>query len=275
MPAFPADAVARFEEVLRKDPNSQVFAPLADAYRSENRLAEADRVSSDGVRRHAGFAGGWVIRGRVLRDLKRPEEAREALLRAIRLAPENLLALQILGEVLLELKEPKEALRIFKRVLFLNPQAEKAKRIVAKLESLTADEYEDELFSMTRLRPLQETPRATAPTANEVALKPGEPPKGLVRLLSLVDAFIVRNDIVRAAQLLDETQVEFGAHGEIDQRRILLQRRRGLQLSESAERPEALTPLVSREEAVRAKKVETLRSLLRTIDELKDAPLTS
>ena len=40
MPSFSADAIARFEEVLRKDPNSQVFAPLADVYRTEARLAE-------------------------------------------------------------------------------------------------------------------------------------------------------------------------------------------------------------------------------------------
>lgn len=275
MALFAPDAVARFEEVLRKDPNSQVFAPLADAYREEGRLQEADRLSSDGVRRHPQFAGGWVVRGKVLKDLRRAKEAEEALRKATKLAPENLLALQLLGEVCLEQKNPKESLKIFKRVLFLNPLAEKAKRIVAKLESLTADEYGEDLFAMTKLKPLEEKSAAPAPAAAAKPAAPGEAPKGLVRMLSLIDAFIVRNDIHRASQLVDETRVEFGEHPEIEQRQKLLQRRKASQLSAAAETAEPLAPLSSREEAIRRRKLEKLQSLLRHIEGLKDAPLTS
>lgn len=272
MSLFTPDAVARFEEVLRKDPNSQVFAPLADAYRTEGRLQDAERLSADGVRRHPTFAGGWVVRGKILRDLKRLPNAEESFRKATQLAPENLLALQLLGEVCLEQKNPKESLKVFKRVLFLNPLAEKAKRIVAKLESLTADEYGEDLFSMTKLKPLQEP--APAPKAPE-PVKPGEIPKGLVRMLSLIDAFIVRNDIVRADQLVDETRVEFGDHAEIEQRQKLLQRRKASQLSSLSETPAPLAPVTSREESIRQRKIETLRSLLRSIEHAKDASLTS
>lgn len=274
MSLFTPEAVARFEDVMRKDPNSQVFAPLADAYRAEGRLPDAEKLSADGVRRHPNFAGGWVVRGKVLRELKRLKEAEEALRKASLLAPENLLALQLLGEVCLEQKNPKESLKVFKRALFINPLAEKAKRIVSKLESLTADEYGEDLFSMTKLTPLQESEPAKKPTPAE-APKPGEPPKGLVRMLSLIDAFIVRNDIVRADQLVDETRVEFGDHPEIEQRQKLLQRRKASQLSSSSEVAQPLTPVTSREDTIRERKIETLRSLLRNIERARDASLTS
>jgi tetratricopeptide (TPR) repeat protein len=269
MPTFSQEAVSRFEDVLRKDPNSQVFAPLAEAYRTEERWIEAEKIASDGVRRHPEFASGWVVLGKVQRDMKRPREAMASLRKAVGLAPENLLAMQLLGELLLELKEPKEALKVFKRVLFLNPQAEKAKRIIAKLESLTADEYDDEIFAMTKLKPLEEA--ASAPVAKAVVpVKPGEPSKGLMRMLSLVDAFIVRNEIGRASQLLDETRTEFGEDANIQQRQLLLQRRRASQLAAQSEEAEPLAPLASREEQIRQKKVKTLRVLLRKIDELSE-----
>ena len=278
MPQFSAEAIARFEEVLQKDPNSQAFAPLAEAYRTEHRLMEADRVATEGVRRHPQFASGWVTYGKILRDLKRLPEALEAFSKAAQLAPENLLALQLLGEIQLEAKRPKEALKIFKRILFLNPQAEKARKIIAKLESLTADEYEEDLFAMTKL-----TAALTAPSGSPMAAKPApgaadqamqtankatQASKGLQRMLSLIDAFIVRNDLQRALQLTDETFVEFGDNPEIQQRRLILQRRRGSQLGLREEMSEPLAPLASREEQIRRRKIQTLQALLRRIEQV-------
>lgn len=272
MPKFDADAIARFEEVLRKDPKSQVFAPLAEAYREAGRLPEAERMAASGTKRFPSFPGGWITYAKILRELKKPEAALPALQRAMNLAPENILALQLLGETYLDLKNPKEALKVFKRILFLNPLAEKAKRIVQKLESLTADEYDEELFSMTKLSPLQgQIPPAPAPLV--ASPKPGEPPKGMVRMLSLIDAFIVRNDIHRADQLLDETRVEFGEHAEIQQRALLLQRRRASQLANERDLPENLAPIASREKGVREKKIQTLRMMLREIERYRESML--
>lgn len=274
MAAFTPEALARFEEVLRKDPNSQVFAPLADAYRAEGRLREAEKLGSDGVRRHPKFAGGWVVWGKIQRELRHPEIALEAFQKATQLAPENLLALQLLGETFLELKRPKEALRTFKRVLFLNPMAEKAKKIIAKLESVTADEFDEEVFSMARLTTL-EMPSAQAAKALPVTASQENVGRGLIRMLSLIDAFIVRNDIARAQTLLNETRVEFGDHGEIDQRAALLQRRRASQMSSGVEDAAPLAPIASREESIRQQKIRALESLLRAVEAARPGPLTT
>lgn len=275
MPQFDDDAVARFEEVLRRDPNSQAFAPLVDAYRQIGRLQEAEKLASKGVHRHPDFAGGWIALGKVLRDQHRHEEALEAFQKAVNRSPENLLGLQLLGETQLQLKEGKEALRTFKRLLFLNPLSEKARRLIAKLESLTADEFDEDTFSMTKLRPLGEppSPQAKKSTPPAEPVPAGEVPKGLIRMLSLIDAFIVRHDFSRALQLLDETKTEFGDHPEITQRQVTLQRRRTSQLAQESEMPEELAPVASREALVRERKTQALKEVLRRISEMRSAPL--
>lgn len=273
MAKFDADAVARFEEILRRDAHSQVFAPLADAYREIGRLPEAEILGREGVKKHPRFPGGWLAYGKALRDGGKHEEAFKAFRQAAELSPENLLALQLMGESLLTLKQSKEALKVFKKILFLNPLAEKAKRIVGKLETLTADEYDQDVFAMTRLRPLSDAAVTAAPPPAPAS--PAAPAKGLTRMLSLVDAFIVRNEISRADQLLDETQTEFGEHAEIQQRRQMLQRRRASQLAEMQEQAEPLAPLSSREEMIVRKKVEVLRLMLREIERAREASLPS
>lgn len=272
MPQFDDESVARFEEVLRKDPTSQVFAPLAESYRQNGRLAEAERLALRGIQKHPDFAGGWIAWGKILRDLQRPAEALEAFQKASHRSPENLLALQLLGEAHLQLKDGKEALRTFKRLLFLNPLSEKARRLIEKLETLTADEFGEETFAMTKLKPLEEKPVSPAPKAAPAA-GPGEYPKGLVRMLSLVDAFIVRHDFARALQLLDETRAEFGEHPQITQRQMTLQRRRTSQLVHESEQPEDIAPIASRENIVRERKAKALEAILQRIEEFRDASL--
>lgn len=271
MPQFSAEAISRFEDLLRKDPNSQVFASLAEAYRADGRFPEAERVAVTGVNAHPNFAAGWVVYGRTLRDLSRPAEATKALKRALTLSPENFLALHLLGELQMEDKKPKEALQTFKRILFLNPLAEKAKQIVAKLESLTADEYGDDLFAMTKLAPLGPKGAGAPSEKAKPAAGSKETPKGLLRMMSLIDAFIVRNDLVRAGQLVDETKTEYGDHAEIQKRQLMLQKRRASQLANAEEEADDLQPLSSREDQIRRKKLEVLQGLLSEIQVMKGA----
>ena len=74
-----AATVEKYQKILEKDPNSQVFAPLAEAYREMGMLPEAQKVVTAGVQRHPQFVGGLVTFARIYRDLKQPTRALEAL----------------------------------------------------------------------------------------------------------------------------------------------------------------------------------------------------
>ncbi|KYG63058.1 hypothetical protein AZI86_15170 [Bdellovibrio bacteriovorus] len=276
-----ASTVEKYQKILEKDPNSQVFAPLAEAYREMGLLPEAQKVVTAGVQRHPQFVGGLVTFARVYRDLKQPLKALEALKTATSLASENILAHQLMGEIYLSSKKPKEALRAFKMVLFLNPQSQIAQKAVQKLESLTADEYEEDVFSMTKLPELhaestdsvdsldalmlEETPEV-APAEEKMVVKPlaNDRQKAMERMLSLIDAFIVRNDLEKAHALLKDTRLEFGENAEIQRRMKTLQVRYN-----DSDDATPLRPLQPRDQVIRERKIEVLQMMLRKIEDYR------
>jgi tetratricopeptide (TPR) repeat protein len=274
-----ATTVEKYQKIIEKDPQSQVFAPLAEAYREMKMLEEAKRVVTAGVQRHPQFVAGLVTYARIMRDLGEFEKSLEALKKAIQLSPENLLAHQLLAETHLVQKNPKEALKAFKMLLFLNPHSKTAQKAVQKLESLTADEYDEEVFSMTKLPEVQlEQWQSKAQelkdsqTNSQIKLDdlrpiPRETPsvsRAMERMLSLIDAFIVRNDLEKANALLKDTRVEFGEHPEISKRMKTLQ----VRYNEPAD-PTPLKPLAPRHQLIRERKIEVLNMMLRKIEEYR------
>jgi len=267
------ESIEKYQEIFKKDPNSQVFAALSDAYREMGMLPEAERTARHGVERHPTYVSGFVALGRVLVAVGKWAEAEVALMRAATLAPENILAYQLLGQVYLQQKRPKEALKTFKLVLFLNPQSEKARKAVEKLESLTADEYETEVFEMKKLGvDPGETPpdHANDPSRLDSAAAASLVEKSLERTLSLIDAYIVRNEIVRAQTLLNQAKRDFirdeGALKKLESRWELL--------TESLPYEEAtpLSPDMKREKYILDQKLRRLQALLQRIKQGPAAP---
>lgn len=272
MPKIEASTIEKYQSLLEKDPTSQVFAPLAEAYREMGMLQEARKTVTAGVQRHPQFVGGLVTYAKVMRDLGEFDKAMDALKKATSLSSENILAHQLMAEVHLAKKNPKDALKSFKMVLFLNPNSKTAQRAVQKLESLTADEYDEDVFSMTKLPEvnLRSAPTETSKPADfapeEVVIRP-QPlttNKALERMLSLIDAFIVRNDLEKAHALLKDTRVEFGDHPEIQRRMKTLQVRYN-----DTDEAIPLKPLQPREQLIREKKLEVLEMMLRRIEEYR------
>jgi tetratricopeptide (TPR) repeat protein len=244
------ESIEKYQNILRKDPNSQVFAALADAYRELGLLEQAEQVAKDGVRRHPSYVSGFVALGRVLVAKENWREAEQVLLKATSLAPENILAHQLSAQVYLQQNRPKEALKAYKMVLFLNPQSKTAKAAVEKLESLTADEYENEVFEMKKLKVDDRVPGPS--TLNTV-------PSQLERTLSLVDAFIARNEIEKAKTLIKEAQNKFPGEEKLQARWDMLGE------EEPFEEATEILPQISREKLIINRKIKRLEFVLQRI----------
>src|ERR1700722_5164925 len=126
--------VERYQLLYEKDPNSKVFAPLAEAYRRMGLVDEAIDLASQGVKLHPNFASGRVALGKCYVQKSEHEKAIEQLKIAVELSPENLLAHQLLAECYAKIRKPAESLNEFKMVLFLNPNDVRAAQVVKKLE---------------------------------------------------------------------------------------------------------------------------------------------
>lgn len=274
MPKIDASAIEKYQNLLAKDPQSQAFAPLAEAYREMGMLPEALKTATAGVQRHPQFVSGLVTFARILRDVDQPEKALGALKKASQLAPENILAHQLMAEIYLNSKNPKDALKSFKMVLFLNPHSKSAQKAVQKLESLTADEYDEDVFAMAKLPDVQLnaatlpakalSSEGTEDATRIVPITPVTPSRALERMLSLIDAFIVRNDLEKAHALLKDTRIEFGESPEIQRRMQSLQVR-----YHDEEDPTPLSRLQPRERLIQEKKLEVLNMMLRKIEEYR------
>ena len=123
-------------EKLRQDPNSLIFAPLADACRKVGRIEEALEICSRGTAQHPEYASGQVVLGKCHYDNKEMDEAAETFNTVLSLDENNLVALKYLGMILAEKGEANAAREHFRHILALDPENA---QIRAKLEHLQAD----------------------------------------------------------------------------------------------------------------------------------------
>jgi len=87
------DAISRLERVFATRRSVRIVAPLAEAYRLERRLGEAEATARDGVRDYPNSISIRVVLARSLRDQGRDADAREAFREVMHLDPENMEAL--------------------------------------------------------------------------------------------------------------------------------------------------------------------------------------
>ncbi len=250
------ELIEKYQLLLQKDPKSQVFAPLTEAYRKMGLIEEAFRIAVRGVQFNPNFGGGRIALAKVFLARDNFQGAMDELEKAVELSPDNIMAHSLLADCYLKSRRSKEALRAFKMVLFLAPNHEKAAKAVKKLESLTADEYDDDLFEMRQLpQPGEMQAEAPAP------LKPITDSTALERRLSLIDAYIVRGDVERALSALHQGEREFGSHPELLRRiKLVEQRAVGVKVESNS------APPPNRAKIVLDEKIQLLRRLLARVE---------
>jgi tetratricopeptide (TPR) repeat protein len=264
--------ISRYQKIFDTDPDSKVFAPLAEAYRKLGKIDNAFKICRRGIAKHPNFASGHVAMSRIYIDQQRNNEALEHLKKAISLAPENILAHSLMADLWLELRKPKEALKSFKMVLLLNPKDSHAQKSVEKLESLTADEYDEETFLMGRISDINDLVLAPKQSNSNNSNTTADQIRGIERVLTLADALLIRNEFDRATETLTRARATFGPNPEIDQRLLLIQQRDSnpeAHLAKGPDNAESLDPLPSPKIRLRLKKVKILETLLHKLNRLE------
>ena len=97
---------------LSDNPQSPLFARLADLYLSTNQSTEALKLCEAGVQTYPSYATGYVILGKCYSALNENSKARLAFAQALHLAPFNQLARKLLDEIPFTADEPIQTLEI-------------------------------------------------------------------------------------------------------------------------------------------------------------------
>lgn len=122
--------IQHFERILRDNPRSRAFAPLAEAYRKNGQLEKALTIALKGVEANSEYHGGRVALARVLVDLNQITEAKNHLEQVIESETDNILALRVLGKVCIQLKDFTRAIEVYTSIKSLQPDDQKSDKIL-------------------------------------------------------------------------------------------------------------------------------------------------
>ncbi len=252
---------------LLSNPKSLSFARLADLYLAQNMNSEAEELLLRSLKYHPHSVSGHMLLGRIYQLKGDDEKTLQHLNFCINKAPTNWSCYLLRAQVYLKTKKNKLALADFKQVMLHNPNHMGVRKSIARLEVLTADEYDEDLFE---IKSLKEIKKPALPLEPDKSTSISTSSSRMERVLSLVDAFTVRQEYVKALKLIKECKSEFGEHAEIKTRLLKLSQ---------FENAEKLRPKVaghtslSKQSLIIEKKQKALELLLRRIEESKISQL--
>lgn len=133
------DIEALYEKYVQ-DPDSRIFAPLADAYRKSGLLDEAIDICEKGLKKYPNYSSAYVILAKCFYDQGSTDQAQETFEKVIEIDPENMVALKFMGDILRAKGEEKAALDFYLRVLSLDPFNETVRNIVDEMTTVRSIE---------------------------------------------------------------------------------------------------------------------------------------
>jgi tetratricopeptide (TPR) repeat protein len=131
--------IEKYEAAVRRDPDSRVFAALADAYRRAGQLDQAIRIAEQGLKIHPRYLSGVVVLGRAYLESGRAEDARAQLERVVEINPDNLTAQRTLGDIYFDRKEWEKAQKAYSAILRVQPDD---RAILARLQQIESSARE-------------------------------------------------------------------------------------------------------------------------------------
>jgi tetratricopeptide (TPR) repeat protein len=158
-PNSPAsEEIRRFEEQYRRQPESLVFARLADAYRKAGQPEKALAVLEEGLLRHPDYPSGHIVRARALRDMGRMGETLESFRRVLELDGANLVAIRELAGLADERGDTDEARHWYERLGQIDPSDLEVRQ---RLRDLDAAAFETVGVESLEAEPVETEPGGT------------------------------------------------------------------------------------------------------------------
>lgn len=122
------------ERRLAQDPNSKVFAQLAEEYRKAGMLEEAIATCRDGLSKHPNYFSARVALGRALLEAGSLEDASQEFEQVLSLVPENISANRFLAETYHKLGRLEDALLKYRVTHTLAPDDPEVRDLLNQVE---------------------------------------------------------------------------------------------------------------------------------------------
>jgi len=122
--------ITKCQKILDTNPNSQIFAALAEAFRKKGDLEKAFRVCQNGLRVHPDYGAAHVVMAKINLDRGLYDWAEEEVNRARATDGNNRTVELLLAEIYIYKGEYKSAIKLLKKLAEADPQNEHVRRLL-------------------------------------------------------------------------------------------------------------------------------------------------
>ena len=136
------DRIDKCRKILDADPNSQIFAALAEAYRRSGDLDKAFRVCQAGLKIHPSYGAAHIVMAKINLDRHQYDWAEIETRKAAELDGWTRAAELLLAETHIYKGEFQQAMKILQRLKAGDPQNEQVMRLLEIAEQLPRQQSE-------------------------------------------------------------------------------------------------------------------------------------
>lgn len=232
--------LAKYLSQYEKEPNSRVFAPLAESYRKLGMMEEAFKILKQGISKHPTYTLGYIILGKCYFDIEDYDSCYLTLRPFISENTDNLVLLKVFGHCCIKIGHLDEALESFKYLLLANPKdieaIEKVKELEDDLytqnETKSLPKYEDSFssdeddwvhVSFNEKTESQITEEEDAWDLVESKKMHEAKEEGPVVTLTLVDLYLAQGHVDKANELLSKFEELHPNNEQIKQKKMQIE----------------------------------------------------
>ena len=157
------------EQRLKDNPESMLFARLADHYLATNRVEKAIEMCEEGIKQHPYYATGHFVLGKGYLTKKMYEQAEKEFKRVLLFDPKFLAAHKYYGDLMREIGWENTCELSYKKILQIDPLDEVARSVVG--DSTIA---EDEASVQTEQPKTSATPEVDVDAISPLPVTPEE-----------------------------------------------------------------------------------------------------
>ena len=124
------DRIIKCRKILESDPNSQIFAALAEAYRKKGELDKAFRICQGGLRIHPSYGSAHVIMAKINLDRGLYDWAEAEVNKAAEIDGRSRAIDLLLAEIYLFKGDYKSSVKLLNRLLQVDPENLQIKKLL-------------------------------------------------------------------------------------------------------------------------------------------------
>ena len=131
------ERIAKCQKILEADPQSQIFAALADAYRKKGMAAKALEICLKGIEKHPDYGSAYIVLAKIYLDQGSHAEADFNLQKAITVGGRTRSVDILQAEILIKQGQLGKARHILEKLHISDPHNETVKNLLVSLDHIS------------------------------------------------------------------------------------------------------------------------------------------